>query len=75
MQVPNLKVRGKTQIRKITIGRPISKVNPFLSNIDFITGIDTSTKQDGSVLVYNDVTNLWEATTLLNEQNIDGGTY
>jgi hypothetical protein len=37
--------------------------------------VDTTSLQDGSVLVYKSLTHKWTSSTLLNLQNVDGGEF
>ena len=40
-----------------------------------LTDVDTSTLEDGSVLVYNIATEKWESTITLEKQIINGGNF
>lgn len=40
-----------------------------------LTDVDTSTLQDGSVLVYSTATEKWESTITLEKQIINGGNF
>lgn len=62
-------------VSRVSVGTPIRRILQTGPNIDNIVGIDTSGKQLGSVLVYNNVTENFEATLNLEEQNINGGQY
>lgn len=44
-------------------------------NLEDLKNIDASNLTNGSVLVYKTDTNKWTATTILELQVIDGGTY
>jgi len=59
----------------VSVGTPISRVQQTGTTIDNIVGIDTTGKTLGSVLVYNPITENFEATINLVEQNINGGQY
>jgi len=63
-----------TLVKKVVVGRPIRRVNSSVS-IDNIFGVDTSGKTDGSLLIYNTSSSLWEASKDLEEQIINGGQY
>jgi hypothetical protein len=43
--------------------------------LEEFTNINTDALTDGSVLVYNDITSDWTATTDLEKQNVDGGEF
>lgn len=64
-----------TLIKRIVVGTPVRRVNEATSNINQLTGIDTSGKVNGSVLVYNASNSLWEATLDLEQQNVNGGSF
>jgi len=67
--------RRVTQVKKVTVGTPVRRVNSESGSIDRIDGVDTSGKTDGSVLVYNTSSENFEATTILEKQIINGGQY
>lgn len=48
---------------------------PGASTIAGLTDVDTSTLTPGSMLVYNQITEKWTSTTLLNQQIVDSGQY
>ena len=64
-----------TLVKRIVVGTPVRRVTEATSNINQLTGIDTSDKVNGSVLVYNASNSLWEATLDLEQQNINGGSF
>ena len=64
-----------TLIKKITVGTPVKRVAAATDNINELVGIDTSAKVNGSVLVYNASSTIWEATLELEQQNINGGNF
>jgi len=64
-----------TIIKKITVGTPVRNVTEASTNINEIAGINTSAKVNGSVLVYNASSTLWEATLDLEQQNVNGGSF
>ena len=64
-----------TLVKKIVVGRPIRRVRSAGTNINDIVGIDTSGATEGSLLIYNSGTTIWEATNNLEEQTINGGQY
>lgn len=64
-----------TIVKKITVGKPVRRIIQAESNINNLIGVNTTSKVNGSVLVYNASSELWEATLDLEEQNINGGGY
>lgn len=64
-----------TLIKRIVVGTPVRRVNEASADINQLTGIDTSGKVNGSVLVYNASNSLWEATLDLEQQNVNGGSF
>lgn len=68
-------LRGKTQVKRVVVGRPVRRVNTATGNIDNLAGVDTTGKENGSILVYNASSDNFEATKSLEEQDINGGQY
>jgi hypothetical protein len=71
-------VRGvgqTTQVKKVVVGRPVRNVSSGSTSINNLLGVDTSGKQDGSVLVYSAASGNFEATIELKKQDIDGGGF
>jgi hypothetical protein len=64
-----------TIVKKIVIGTPVRRVSEAALNINNLDGINTSNRVNGSVLVYNSTSSLWESTLDLEQQNINGGSY
>jgi hypothetical protein len=64
-----------TKVKKVVIGRPVRRVTASSGTLGSLDDVDTSGKTDGSVLVYNDLTQKFEATLTLEEQFINGGHY
>ena len=53
-----------------------SLANPaILESLADIGDVDTTTKINGSVLVYRTTTNMWTSTTTLDAQNMEGGEF
>lgn len=112
INVDNVSTKNVTVVKKVTVGKPVRKIDPRIVSIDEIRGIDTSgkidgdslvwnateglwkaqsvggstsindlagvdtsTKINGSILIYNTTTENFEASTLLQEQTINGGQY
>jgi hypothetical protein len=50
--------------------------NPvYLENLNSVGDVDTTTLDNGSILVYKTTTNKWTSTTTLEAQNLEGGFY
>jgi len=50
--------------------------NPaVVESLSLIADVDTTTKINGSVLVYRTTTNKWTSTTTLDAQNMEGGEF
>jgi len=50
--------------------------NPaVLQSMSDIGNVDTTLLEDGSVLVYQTITNKWTSTRLLNKQNVEAGEF
>ena len=50
--------------------------NPaIVESISDVADVDTTTKINGSVLVYKTTTNKWTSTTILDAQDVSGGQY
>ena len=64
-----------TIVKRIVVGRPVRRIVEAGSNINNLIGVDATSRVNGSVLVYNASSELWEATLDLEEQNINGGSY
>jgi hypothetical protein len=46
-----------------------------LDSVSQIANVDTTTLNNGSVLVYKTITNKWTSTTTLDAQNMEGGEF
>lgn len=65
-----------TQVKRVVVGRPIRRVQEASgTSINGILGLDPSGAVTGSILVYNESTENFEATLQLEEQNVNGGQY
>ena len=64
-----------TIVKKIVIGTPVRRVSEAALNLNNLAGVNTSSRVNGSVLVYNSTSTLWESTLNLEQQNINGGSY
>ena len=70
-----VKISGKTRVHSVKVGRPLSQIDAVQGSIDILSGVDTSAKEDGSVLVYNASSENFEATKTLEKQFINGGNF
>ena len=68
-------LRGKTKVKRVVLGKPVRRIDTATGNIDNLNGVDTSNKENGSTLVYNAASGNFEATRILDEQDINGGQY
>jgi len=73
--VTELKVTGRTKVHSVKVGRPVANVQTSSGDVNALLGVDTSGKQDGSVLVYNASSENFEATKTLEKQFINGGNF
>jgi hypothetical protein len=46
-----------------------------INGLGSLSDVVYSNPEDGSLLIYNNVINKWEASTNLEKQNLDGGFY
>lgn len=65
----------ETKVKKVVVGKPIRKVVASSGNIDNLVGVSTSGAVEGSLLIYNESTEQWEASKILQEQEVNGGQY
>ena len=49
--------------------------NAVLQSLTDVGDVDTTTKINGSILVYKTTTNKWTSTTTLDAQNMEGGEF
>lgn len=49
--------------------------NSEILSMSDIRNVDTTLLEDGSVLVYQTLTNKWTSTRLLNKQNVEAGEF
>jgi hypothetical protein len=64
-----------TLVKEIKVGRPVRRIVQATTNINSLDGVSTADRTDGSLLIYNSNTELWEATVSLEDQDINGGSY
>lgn len=53
----------------------INQAEATVRRLDDLIDVDTTNKVEGSILVYNSTTQLFETTLFLTNQTIDGGSY
>ena len=71
---------GSTQVKRVTVGTPvriIRRVQAEDFNFGSLAGVNIAGASDGSMLVYNDVTQDFEATTEIDNEiiNFNGGNF
>lgn len=74
-QVSKITAGNNTIVKQIVVGRPVRRVTGGSFSIDGLADTDTTTKVDGSVLVYSASSGKWVSTVNLEQQNINGGSY
>lgn len=67
--------RGTTRVKRVTVGKPVRKINEAIADVRNIRGLDVSAAEEGSTLVYNPDTETFEAVKNLENTNINGGQY
>ena len=58
-----------------SIRTAVKDVNVNLVNLGELKDVEASAPADGAVLIYDDVAAMWVAQLLLEETEIDGGTF
>lgn len=71
---------NNTTVKKVSVGSPVRIVRRLASsevNINTLNGVDTSTKVDGSLLVYDANSGLWKNREEIDNNNIqlNGGNF
>lgn len=69
-------VENQTKVKKVVVGTPITTVVAQAADgvvVSNIAGIDTTGAVSGNLLIYNSVTDAWEANSLLNQSQIIDG--
>lgn len=69
--VDNVSAKGITIVKKVTVGRPVRKVNAAVVSINNIQGVNASGAQDQNILVYNADDNEWQTSTQSADVNIN----
>lgn len=68
--VNNVASKGITIVKRVTVGKPVRKVNTAVVSIDNLSGVDTSGVQNEYILQYNSSSQKWEAV----ENEATGGS-
>lgn len=68
-------LRGKTKVKRVVVGKPIRRIVSTTGNINNLAGVDTAGAVDGAILVFSEASGRFEATTELNNQEVNGGQY
>ena len=69
-------ITATTSTGGTTIVTGSSLTNPqSVESLSAIGNVDTTTLNNGSVLVYKTTTNKWTSTTILDSQDVTGGQY
>lgn len=73
--VKSVSAGHNTIVKKVVVGTPVrtTVTSPF--TIDNLQDVDTSSKPDGSLLVFNSATSKWESGVIIEKQTINGGNY
>src|SRR6056300_1323460 len=71
VNVDNVSTKNVTIVQRVTVGRPVRKIDPRIVNIDEIRGIDTSGKEDGDSLVWNSTEGVWKPEAISASSNIN----
>lgn len=59
--VNNVASKGITIVKRVTVGKPVRKVNTAVVSIDNLSGVDTTGVQNEYILQYNSSSQKWEA--------------
>lgn len=68
-------LRGRTKVKRVVVGKPVKRINTQTASIDNIEGVDTTGKEQGSILIYNATSGNFEASKNLDDQDLNGGNY
>lgn len=74
-QVKEVTVDARTQVKKVIVGTPVRRVNQARGYLNLLNDVDVTDLDNGSLLIYNTTSSKWEAGTLLEEQEINGGSF
>jgi len=74
-KVTKVTIDDNTQVKKVVVGRPVRRVNESSGSMSGLTDVDLTNLENGSLLIYSDTSEKFEASRDLEEQNINGGSY
>lgn len=75
INVSNYRISNLADPVNATDAVNLQYLNSRFSTIGAFGDVDLTNLRDGSLLIYNDATSKFEASTLLNKQDVDAGTY
>jgi len=64
-----------TVVKKVVLGTPVRRVSLATGYLSLLNDVDVTDLENGSLLIYNTGSSKWEANTLLEEQEINGGSF
>ena len=64
-----------TQVKKIVVGTPVRRVRGDNGSLAGLGDVNISNLENGSILIYNTSSSNWVASTALDDQKMDGGSY
>lgn len=59
----------------VTLASSTTSNPAIVESMSDIANVDTTTLNNGAVLVYKTITNKWTSTTTLDAQNMEGGEF
>ena len=68
-------LRGRTKVKRVVVGKPVKRIKTQTASIDNLEGVDTTGKEQGSILIYNAQSGNFEASRNLDDQDLNGGNY
>ena len=66
---------GTTQVKTVKVGTPVKRVAAGGFQISNLGGVDVTSAETGSILIYDATQSKFVASKLLTEQDISGGQY
>jgi len=64
--------KGVTIVKRVTVGKPVRKVNAAVTSIDNIIGVDTTGKENEHILQYNSTSGNWESVAQTATGSLEG---
>jgi len=74
-KVTKVTIEDNTQVKRVVVGRPVRRVNEASGSLSALSDVDLTNLENGSLLIYSDTSEKFEASRDLEEQNINGGSY